>query len=155
MEEKLMDKTKLRIVSKACLLLVIMGFFMPVTCNLNGFDLAKRLTSSEAGPDMSCLGWALCALFAFACLGVILLFVLASKKNPHIGWDWFATLGAALSAAAALVKKPTDKISGFQAGAYVILCGLALSLIILIMASGAKKSPEEKTAAGENGGGEA
>lgn len=150
-----MDKTKLRIASKTCLLLVIMGFFMPVACDLNGFDLAKRLTSGQAGPDLNFLGWALYALFAFACLGVILLFVLASKKNPHIGWDWFAELGAVISAAAALVKKPGDKASGFQAGAYVILCALALSLIILIMASGAKNAPEEKTADRENGGGEA
>jgi TRAP-type C4-dicarboxylate transport system permease large subunit len=34
-------KTRLRVISKLVLLLVVIGFFMPVSCNLNGFELAS------------------------------------------------------------------------------------------------------------------
>jgi hypothetical protein len=116
------------------LLLVAIGFFMPVACGQNGFEIAYY------GRD-GLLGIALYGLFAFACLGVILLFVIAAKKKVNAAWDWIATTGAVLCAVTAFAGKPTRGSSGFQAGAYTILCGLALSLLILIMASSAKKNP--------------
>jgi hypothetical protein len=136
-------KTGLRIAAKVCLLLVIIGFFMPVACNQNGFELAKKFESSgQPGSDMSLVGRALYALFAFACLGVILLFVLMSKTSLHIGLDWLATLGAATSAVVAFGEGPVHDYQ-FQIGAYVIIFGLALSLIITFVASELEEAPVE------------
>jgi hypothetical protein len=153
MEGKQM-KIGLRIVAKVCLLLVILGFFMPVACEQNGFELAKFAFSGQSGSDMSLVGVALYALFAFACLGGILLFVLSSKTNLHIGLDWLATLGAATSAVVAFIKGPVHDFSKFQTGAYVIMFGLALSLVILFIASVPEEAPAEKDMAQESGGGE-
>jgi hypothetical protein len=142
MEEKQM-KIGLRIVAKVCLLLVILGFFMPVACEQNGFDLAKFASSGQSGSDMSLIGVALYALFAFACLGTILLFVLASKTSLHIGLDWLATLGAATSVVVVFIKGPSHDFYQFQTGAYLILCGLVGSLVIMFMASVANEAPAE------------
>ena len=145
-----MNKTTLRILSKIGLLLVIIGFFMPVACNQNGFELAKMAASGPRGA--SGLTIAFYALFAFACLGAILLFVIASKKNVPMGWDWFATLGAIVSAVIVYVQMSDNLPSRgalfdvLQSGAYVIMCGLAVSLIVLFMASSAKESPQENPA---------
>jgi hypothetical protein len=38
--EDTVKKRKLRIISKIGLLFVIIGFFMPISCNLNGFQIA-------------------------------------------------------------------------------------------------------------------
>jgi hypothetical protein len=43
-----MNTTKLRILSKAGLLVVIIGFFMPVSCNLNGFQLARYISLADS-----------------------------------------------------------------------------------------------------------
>jgi uncharacterized protein YgiM (DUF1202 family) len=129
-----MDKTKLRIISKIGLLLVMTGFFMPVACDQNGFEIAHYARDGS-------LGIALYGIFAFACLGVILLFVIAAKKKVNAAWDWIATTGAVLCAVMAVASKPTRGSFEFQVGAYTIMCGLALSLLILIMASSVKETP--------------
>ena len=42
---------KYRIYSKIGLLFVIIGFFMPISCNLNGFQIAKTL-ETFGGPNL-------------------------------------------------------------------------------------------------------
>jgi len=39
----MVNKTKLRILSKVGILLVFIGFFLPISCNQNGFQIAKTL----------------------------------------------------------------------------------------------------------------
>jgi TRAP-type C4-dicarboxylate transport system permease small subunit len=129
-----MDRKTLRIISKVGLLLVIMGFSMPVSCNLNGFQLADMISDNG-------LKFALYALFVFACLGGLLLFMLMSSKNISLGVDCLATLGAVICGGVAFSQKP-DKNIELQSGAYVIIAGLAVSLIFLFMAAAIEDAPE-------------
>jgi len=43
-----MGETGLRILGRISLLVVVMGFFMPVSCNLNGFQIAEFIPPLEA-----------------------------------------------------------------------------------------------------------
>jgi hypothetical protein len=138
---------------------------MPMACNQNGFQIAKYVSTFTG---QNALSLSLYALFFFSCIGVILCSLLIAKKIFSIGWDWFALLGAVISAFIAFTQ--IQKFSGavnsglddflsifedggsnygignmLQSGAYIIMIGLAVSFISLIMAS-AKQSTYQNIA---------
>jgi hypothetical protein len=135
-----MDKTTLRIISNAGLILVIVGFCMPVACNQNGFQIAEYVSAFNG---QNAFSLSLYALFFFSCIGVILCLLLVVKKTFSIGWDWFALAGAGISAFIAFsqIQEFTGRESDYgignmlQFGAYVIIIGISVSYIFLIMAS--------------------
>lgn len=57
---------------------------MPVSCNLNGFQMAKVL--GTFGPNL--LSVSLYIIFLFSCLGMILLVLILLKKPVEIKYDW-------------------------------------------------------------------
>jgi uncharacterized Zn finger protein (UPF0148 family) len=143
---KKMDKTKLRMLSKAGLILVILGFFMPVACNLNGLQLAKYASSMRqfsGGPSLLSLG--LYGILLFSCLGAVLLVILTGKTLLSMNWDWLAVIGTIASAFIVFVQMGGGGMGGlgaFQFGVYIMFIGMTASLIFLIQASGKdKKSP--------------
>jgi len=96
-----MDKTTLRIIGKIGLLMVIIGFCMPVSCNLNGFQIAEY-ASSMGGINSLSIG--LYGIFVFSCIGIILLLLLVMKKSFSMGWDWFVLIGSIASTIIVFVK---------------------------------------------------
>jgi hypothetical protein len=133
-----MDKTTLRIISKLGLLFVIIGFFMPISCNLNGFQIAKAL-ETFGGPNLMSIS--LYCIFTFSCLGLVLLLVLVLKKPVKIEYDWYDLIGVTMPFIYFIytqIKNQNDLTFGFlfglQSGAYIIFIGLILSFVFLLKA---------------------
>ena len=140
-----MDKATLRIISKAGLFIVLIGFFMPLACNQNGFQIAEY---SAMRDGQNALSLSLYAIFFLACIGVLLLLLLVMKKTFSQGIDWVVICGTIIAAIVAYIEvsgfagsdvfgsRETGNISNMlQSGAYVILFGLIISAICQIMAS--------------------
>ena len=106
------------------------------SCNLNGFEIAEY--SSSFG-EISLLSIGLYGIFAFSCLGAVLLLLLILNKQISTGWDWFILIGAISSTIIALIQMTGGNLefnrNMFQSGAYVILVGLIISFLCMIMAS--------------------
>src|SRR5574344_441202 len=128
---------KFRILSKCFLLLVVIGFFMPVSCNMNGFDIGNAFignNSSGIGLDMF-IGIAVYLIFfaAIASMIISVIYILAKKKNPPLTADWILLLVSIGSGLIAFFKS-IDEVS-LEYGAYFILAGWILSLLCLIISS--------------------
>ncbi|MDR1933141.1 MAG: SH3 domain-containing protein [Spirochaetales bacterium] len=133
-------KEKFRIYSKAALLLVIIGFFMPVACGQNGLQLASYLTGEMGrmgGGDAVAAGYMLYIIFIAAIAGVVIGALLLSKKNVSIGWDWASLLALGIAAIVIALKSDPDASQYFQSGVYAIVTGGILSAVFLLIASAA------------------
>ena len=89
---------------------------MPMSCNLNGFQIAEFANNSTDG--VSPLSLALYGIFAFSCVGAILFFLLVMKKNISMVWDWFSLIGVILSATVVIYRfgKNGLDVKAFQSG---------------------------------------
>jgi len=142
-----MDVKTLRLLSKTGLLVAMIGFFMPVACNLNGFELARYASSFNSGLNL--LTISLYGIFLFSCLGVILLLLIALGKQFSIKWDWVAAIGALIFSIIVFtnLNGGKDNWSGniFQSGAYFIMIGVIASICFLFMCTN-KSMPVKNTA---------
>jgi len=113
-----------RTLAKFCLLLVVIGFFMPMSCDMNGFEIA----------DMAGEGTAVClyGLFVCAVLGVIIGGLLMMQKPIPILVDWIAVLGTAGFGAIPFFKN-IDGADGFQTGVWVVMAGTIAALVLQIL----------------------
>ena len=131
-----MDKITLRIIGRIGMLIVFIGFFMPISCNLNGFQIAEYSTSMGG---MNPLSIGLYGIFIFSCIGTILLLPLVMKKKISMGWDWFTLLGVIISAVVVFIRMDGGNTgfgtNMFQSGAYVILAGMIVSLLFTLISS--------------------
>jgi len=134
-----LNNINLRIISKIGLLFVVIGFFLPVSCNLNGFEIAKTL-ETYGGPTI--LSISLYSIFIFSCIGIILLFALLMKYKFSIGYDWADLIIIIIAFSVfiyAHIKSSDDSLialfNRLQSGAYIIFIGLVVSLFSLIAAS--------------------
>ena len=106
--------------SKISLLLVCLGFFMPVSCDMNGVDLAKQI------PTLS--GYLIL---------LSIIFTLTHTKDlekESVIVDWIL-LGGSISGGLFSLGRMSREYFNLQVGAYVIIAGWILSLIFLIIAS--------------------
>jgi len=129
-----MDKISMRIISKVGLLLVVIGFFMPITCNMNGFKLAEN-SSNYGGSAILTIG--LYGIFVFSCMGCVLLLLLLMKKAISYKLDWVAIIGVAASVIVVFAKIGSKDILGrnkYQSGAYLIIAGLIVAVVFAILA---------------------
>jgi len=130
------NKTKLRILSKVGILLVFIGFFLPISCNQNGFQIAKTL-ETFGGPNL--LSICLYIIFLGSCAGIILFIFLLQKIMYNIKYDWINLICIILPFSFLIytqIKEQNDSIFGaffqLQSGAYIISLGLLISIISLI-----------------------
>ena len=150
-----MNKSTWRIISKIGLLMVIIGFFMPMACNQNGFKIAEyssNMASIAGSGGTNYLGISLYSLFIFSCLGIVLLLMFLVKKSVNIGLDWLFLVGSLVSAFIVFgkfndfSKNMFSGIGSFywsnlgsanilQSGSYLIITGLIISTLSLIIAS--------------------
>ena len=117
--------------SKISLLLVCLGFFMPVSCDMNGVDLARMFNQMQS-PGYAILIW---LVLITAIISII--FTLTHTKDlekESVIVDWIL-LGGSISGGLFSLGRMSSEYFNLQAGAYVIIAGWILSLIFLIIAS--------------------
>ena len=117
--------------SKISLLLVCLGFFMPVSCDMNGVDLARMFNQMQS-PGYAILIW---LVLITAIISII--FTLTHTKDlekESVIVDWIL-LGGSIFGGLFSLGRMSREYFNLQVGAYVIIAGWILSLIFSIIAS--------------------
>lgn len=117
--------------SKISLLLVCLGIFMPVSCDMNGVDLARMFNQMQS-PGYAILIW---LVLITAIISII--FTLTHTKDlekESVIVDWIL-LGGSIFGGLFSLGRMSREYFNLQVGAYVIIAGWILSLIFLIIAS--------------------
>ena len=117
--------------SKITLLLVCFGFFMPVSCDMNGADLARMFN------QMQSLGYVILIWLVLITAIISIIFTLTHTKDlekESVIVDWIL-LGGSISGGLFSLGRMSREYFNLQVGAYVIIAGWILSLIFLIIAS--------------------
>ena len=117
--------------SKISLLLVCLGFFVPVSCDMNGVDLARMFNQMQS-PGYAILIW---LVLITAIISII--FTLTHTKDlekESVIVDWIL-LGGSIFGGLFSLGRMSREYFNLQVGAYVIIAGWILSLIFLIIAS--------------------
>jgi len=132
-----MDKSTFRILARVGMILVIFGFFMPISCNMNGFQIARTL-ETFGGSNIHSI--ALYAVFIFSCIGVIIpILYFFQRKTYDIKYDWIVWVIVTFTFSFFILSL-NDANTSFvrfrlQSGAYLIIIGIIISLISLIKAT--------------------
>ena len=113
----------IRTIGKIGFLLAAIGFFMPVACDQNAFQLIEYV---DAPAPALIIG-----LFVFAVVGILIGALLLMKKNVPIALDWVVILGSIIAGIVLLSQNELD----LQYGAYVIISGLSLALLLQIVSA--------------------
>jgi len=123
-------KVSFRTFGKIGLLLVVIGFFMPIACNNNGFEIAKSLNKM----DETVSAILLYVLFAAAVAGVLVGVLLLLKNKVKVYVDWVCLLACIGSGLALYLPRLDDKLKpDLQTGAYLILVGWIIALAAQII----------------------
>lgn len=125
--------------SKIALLLVCIGFFMPLSCEMNGVDLAKMFY------HMDSIGYAILVwvVFAAALLSIVIsLFHKDNLEEESLVVDW-VLLGGTVAGGLFSIGRMSREFFGLQIGAFVIILGWILSFIFLIKASTSQREQQE------------
>lgn len=122
--------------SKISLLLVCLGFFMPVSCDMNGVDLARMFNQMQS-PGYAILIW-LVLITAIISIIFTLTHTKDLEKESVIVDDWIL-LGGSISGGLFSLGRMSREYFNLQAGAYVIIAGWILSLVFLIIACCSKR----------------
>ena len=117
-----------RLISKIGLLLVIFGFFMPIACERNGFQIAKFMMDT----DNNLAGMLIYLLFACALVGTAIGAMLLTNKSVNPSIDWAVIILCIVSGLIVYFKN-LDGLK-LQNGAYVILVGWIVALGAQILA---------------------
>jgi len=125
------SKVSFRIFGKIGLLLVVIGFFMPIACKQNGLELAKSLNKL----DETFLAILLYVVLAGAVAGVFVAVLLLLKNKIKVQVDWICLL-ASIGSGLILVLTRLDNLKriDLQTGAYFILVGWIIALAAQIIA---------------------
>lgn len=121
-------KMNFRIVAKFGLLLVIIGFFMPVACDQNGFQIAEFMIENDRTLD----GLFTYLLFVFAIAGVLVGFLLLMNRNILSYIDWIIIVGCIASGLIVYFNSLKNNVE-LQIGAYVILAGWAVAFALQLI----------------------
>lgn len=127
-------KGKMIKASKISLLLVVIGFFMPVSCNCNGFELT-RLFYRYKQIDYVFL---ILLVFVAATTSICITLCRKDKSNAEsLVADWLLLI-ASISGGLFSIGRANREYFELQIGAWFIIIGWILSLIFLICASTVK-----------------
>jgi chromate transport protein ChrA len=117
-----------RTIGKIGLLLVIIGFLMPVACDMTGFELAGYMKDNGKAFE----GLLFYLLFISAVIGLIIGVLLLMKKNIKPVIDW-SVIAVCIASGLYLYFTQFKKNVELQNGAYVILAGWIVSLAFQII----------------------
>ena len=123
-------KMSFRTFGKIGLLLVVIGFFMPIACDQNGFEIAKALNKG----DNTLSAILMYVMFAAAAVGVLVGVLLLLRSKVKVSVDWICVIACIGSGLALYLPRLNDRIKPeLQAGAYLILAGWIIALAALII----------------------
>ncbi|MDR0320169.1 MAG: hypothetical protein LBI28_01565 [Treponema sp.] len=112
-----------RTIGKFGFLLAIIGFFMPVACDMNAFQLVEYVDNS--------VGVFIIVLFILAVVGLIIGALLLMKKNLPVIADWLIIIGCLVIGIILLSKNELE----LQYGAYVMGTGFIIALIAQLISA--------------------
>jgi predicted permease len=118
-----------RIIGKIGLLLVIFGFFMPIACDQNGFQLGNYMIENNAVMSGLLLYLLVLSAVAGAVIGVLLLM----KKYVKPIADWVAVIVCIVSGLIVYFTQLRSNALELQYGAYIILAGWIIALAAQIL----------------------
>jgi hypothetical protein len=121
-------KVNFRLIGKIGLVLVILGFFMPISCDMNGFELAKLMR--QADNTLSAL--LLYLLFISTVAGLVVGVLLLLQKRVGVAADW-VTILVCIGSGLVVYFNVLDQSPKLQTGAYVILAGWIVALLAQIV----------------------
>jgi len=113
-------KLNFRVLAKAGFLLVFLGFFMPMSCNLNGFQIAEVMSG------FSSILMYLMFLAAVAGIVVGILLLLNKEILPVIA-EWII-LGVCVGSGIILYLSTLGKGITYQIGSFVVLLGWIVAI---------------------------
>ena len=124
------SKVSFRTFGKIGFLLVVIGFFMPIACDSNGFEIAKALNKG----DETVKAILMYVLFAAAVAGVVIGVLLLLKNRVKVYIDWVCLLACIGSGLALYLPRLQDRFKpDLQTGAYIILVGWIIALAAQII----------------------
>jgi uncharacterized membrane protein len=129
-------KLNFRVIGKLALLLVIIGFFMPIACDQNGFQLASMLRDDDSTLDAILMY----LLFFSAVAGCVIGALLLMKKSVKPVFDWVSLLVCIGSGLFVYFNSLRSNEIDLQEGAYVILAGWIASLAAQIVSKMKKET---------------
>ena len=121
-------KQAFRIIAKIGLLFVVFGFFMPIACDQNGFQLADYMMKGNKIFE----GLLIYLLLISAVTGVIIGGLLLMKKNVTKSVDWLVIIVCIASGLIVYLTMLNDGPK-LQHGAYVILTGWIIAFVAQII----------------------
>ena len=147
-----MNKKGLRILSKVALLAVVFGFFQPVACDKQGFDLAEHVSDEFSWGPLAALGLYVLFFAVVFSIGYTLVLLILNKgiaSKIATTLDFAALIvsvsGGAIAFFTTTNRFPMDMIiDELNSGTYFILAGWIASFILLLISSGIKIDPENK-----------
>ena len=119
-----------RIIGKLGYIFVVIGFCMPIACDMNGFKLADYMMGNER----AMFGVLTIVMLVVAVIGVILGIVFLTGKKIHAVVDWITAAVCIASGLIVYLGCLKDDSVELQSGAYVILVGWVVTLIGEILA---------------------
>jgi hypothetical protein len=117
-----------RLIAKIGLLLVVIGFFMPIACDQNGLKIAEYLVRN----DQVFFGVLLYILLISAIIGVFIGISILMSREPSGGIDWLVVI-VCIGSGLYLYFKLLKDAPKLQSGAYVILVGWIIALSCQIL----------------------
>jgi hypothetical protein len=106
-------------------LLVIFGFFQPISCQMNGFQLAKYM-NAFGNPLLAVLVY---LVFLSALVGCIIGVLLLMNQNIKLSYDWICFFICVGCGFIVFLLSLNSKESKLQSGAYFILFGWIVAFI--------------------------
>jgi len=112
-----------RLIAKLGLLLVIIGFFMPVACNRNGLEIANFMVNNKHVVE----GLLTYVLLISAIIGVLIGVSIIMNKGVSKSLDWLVII-VCIASGLIVYLGSLKNIPKLQTGAYVILIGWIIAL---------------------------
>jgi len=130
----------LKLIGKIGYILVVIGFCMPIACEMNGFQVARFMFDDSMGSSNAIFGILAILMFVAAVVGLIIGILQLTDKKVPIVVDWITTVVSIASGLIVYLGCLKDDALELQSGAYVILTGWITAFIGQILATiGVKK----------------
>jgi len=126
----------LRAFGKISFLLVIIGFFMPIACDLNGFQLAEIFFEDDV-----IFGILMYLIFISAIIGLTLGFLLIFNNKVNRGFEWTCLL-LCITSGISIYIFMLQGGPELQSGAYLILTGWIFAFIFQVISDSSSKNSQ-------------
>ena len=135
-----MNKKNMILVSKACLLLSVLGFCIPIFDEANGFAALIYFLTAGEGALYTAIGSSLIVSFVAIAASIVFssLYFITAKKEKYtrlvaaVDWALMGIIIVSILFPLIAVKKFTEEDVEFSAGFYFLIYGMAGHLIVYL-----------------------